>query len=64
MPLKTAIKTPCTSVCSLAPESGLCRGCGRSRDEIAGWIRMSDAERDRIMAVLPERLVKMEGIGA
>ncbi len=62
MPVKSAIKTPCTSVCSVEPESGLCRGCGRSRDEIAGWIRMSDDERERIMAALPDRLAKMEAI--
>jgi predicted Fe-S protein YdhL (DUF1289 family) len=32
--------------------SGLCIGCGRTLDEIAGWAAMSAEER---MAVLPAR---------
>jgi hypothetical protein len=35
-----APNSPCINVCSL-DEQGFCRGCARSRDEIAGWIRMS-----------------------
>ena len=37
------------------PHHGLCMGCGRTLDEIARWGQMSDAERERIMAQLPER---------
>jgi predicted Fe-S protein YdhL (DUF1289 family) len=35
--------------------SGLCIGCGRTLDEIAGWADMSAEERRAIMAVLPAR---------
>jgi len=49
------IETPCTEVCTLDPRTGLCRGCGRTGDEIAGWSRMTPAERRRIMADLPAR---------
>jgi hypothetical protein len=35
--------------------SGLCFGCGRTLDEIAGWAAMSPEERRTIMAVLPAR---------
>jgi predicted Fe-S protein YdhL (DUF1289 family) len=35
--------------------SGLCIGCGRTLDEIAGWAAMSAEERRAIMAVLPAR---------
>ena len=31
----------------------MCLGCGRTLDEIARWIAMSEAERGRIMAELP-----------
>jgi predicted Fe-S protein YdhL (DUF1289 family) len=31
--------------------SGLCIGCGRTLDEIAGWADMSAEERRAIMAV-------------
>jgi predicted Fe-S protein YdhL (DUF1289 family) len=40
--------------------SGLCVGCGRSTDEIAGWIDMNPTERRSIMAALPGRLLELE----
>ena len=36
------IETPCIKVCVLDPESGYCIGCGRTRNEIAGWLDMTD----------------------
>lgn len=49
------IKTPCIKVCVVDGESGLCMGCYRKLSEVAGWAGMSDAERDRILAELPDR---------
>jgi predicted Fe-S protein YdhL (DUF1289 family) len=59
------IKTPCIQVCVIDGESGLCLGCLRNLPEVAQWARLSDAERDRIMAELPERrsLVRPEKLG-
>ena len=37
------------------PQSGLCRGCLRTLDEIARWGAMSDAEREAVMRELPSR---------
>ena len=51
-----SIETPCRKVCALEPGSKLCRGCGRTIEEIAGWGTMSDSERRRIMALLPDRI--------
>jgi predicted Fe-S protein YdhL (DUF1289 family) len=42
-------------ICVLDSESGLCMGCRRSLDEISGWGRLDDAERQRIMDALPAR---------
>ncbi len=50
-----ALKSPCNKVCVLDLQSGLCKGCLRTLDEIARWGGMSDAERENIMAVLPSR---------
>jgi predicted Fe-S protein YdhL (DUF1289 family) len=33
-----------------------CLGCRRTLDEIARWGEMSDAEREAVLARLPERL--------
>jgi hypothetical protein len=49
------ISSPCTKVCTIDPRSGLCLGCGRTLGEIAGWASMSETERRRIMADLPQR---------
>ena len=49
------MKSPCVKVCQMDPRRGLCMGCGRTLDEIAGWAQMSDDERERIIAELPHR---------
>jgi predicted Fe-S protein YdhL (DUF1289 family) len=49
------IKTPCIKVCVVDGESGLCLGCYRRLNEVAAWARLTDAERDAILAELPER---------
>jgi len=36
-------------------ESGLCLGCFRTLDEIAGWARMNPLVRDVVMTQLPGR---------
>jgi len=48
------------NICLLDDRSGFCIGCGRSGDEIAGWVDMSPAERRAVMATLPERLQALE----
>jgi uncharacterized protein len=52
------VSSPCVRVCILDPESGLCEGCGRTREEIARWFRLPEEERLRIMAELPVRMRK------
>jgi len=37
------------------PRRGVCLGCRRTLDEIARWGAMSDQERERVMAELPNR---------
>ncbi len=55
------IESPCVKVCVLHPEAGICLGCHRTRDEIAGWSRLSREERRTIMAGLPERKSLLPG---
>ena len=50
--------SPCIKVCVIDPAARLCKGCGRSLDEIARWGSMGEAERARIMAALPERMTR------
>lgn len=49
------IKTPCVKVCFVDPADGICVGCFRTMDELGLWTKYSDAEREAIMADLPQR---------
>ena len=49
------IATPCIKVCVVDGESGLCMGCHRTLPEVGNWQRLSDDERETIMAQLPSR---------
>ncbi|MFT4246726.1 MAG: CoA pyrophosphatase [Pseudomonas sp.] len=53
--VRDGISTPCIGLCTL-DQTGFCRGCRRSLDEIARWTRMSDAERRHCLeSLLPGR---------
>ncbi|NBX40274.1 MAG: cell division protein ZapD [Gammaproteobacteria bacterium] len=43
--------SPCISICAL-DLTGHCAGCLRSRDEIAGWIRMTPEQQWQLLRVL------------
>ena len=41
------MKSPCVKICKLI--DSVCIGCGRTRNEISKWIKLSHAERMEIM---------------
>jgi hypothetical protein len=51
------ISSPCIKICEIDRASRLCRGCGRSLNEIAQWGLLSEPQRLALMALLPERMV-------
>jgi predicted Fe-S protein YdhL (DUF1289 family) len=54
------IESPCILVCTIDPKTSYCFGCGRTREEIAGWIGMTPQTRRAIMDELPARLATVE----
>jgi predicted Fe-S protein YdhL (DUF1289 family) len=58
------VSSPCIKVCVVDPARRLCRGCGRTLDEIARWGAMDEAERRHVMALLADRLRLMRREGA
>ena len=54
-----AISSPCIKLCVMEPDSGFCMGCGRTRDEIAGWISYTPEKRTHIMNELAPRLATL-----
>ena len=55
-----AVTSPCIKVCTLDTETGWCYGCGRSGQEIASWLKATDAERMAILAALPGRMRQLD----
>jgi predicted Fe-S protein YdhL (DUF1289 family) len=49
------MKTPCNKVCVIDEESGLCKGCLRTLEEIGRWGQMSESEREEIFSRLEKR---------
>ncbi|HEY1326054.1 MAG TPA: DUF1289 domain-containing protein [Casimicrobiaceae bacterium] len=57
---ESPVASPCVSVCVLDPGgSGICTGCGRSLDEIASWVDLTNAQRRAVVARLPQRLSEL-----
>ena len=56
----SAIASPCILVCSMDTKTGYCFGCGRTREEIGGWINFTPSERVEIMSGLAARLETVE----
>ena len=54
------IESPCILVCSIDIKTGYCFGCGRTGDEIAGWLGYSVSQRRAVMDVLPGRMETIE----
>ena len=49
------IASPCVNVCQMNPSNGLCQGCLRTLDEIAGWLDFSATEKLAVLEKLEER---------
>lgn len=47
--------SPCTNLCQIDSESGLCLGCFRTLDEIARWSRLDDGDRAEILVAIAGR---------
>lgn len=56
------IVSPCIKVCVMDESRGLCRGCGRTLDEIATWTQLTDVERHRIIAAARSRLAGLTAV--
>lgn len=50
------IKSPCINICGL-DKKGVCKGCLRTKEEIAKWLGMDDMEKQKVM----ERIRYMRG---
>ncbi|MCP4319977.1 MAG: DUF1289 domain-containing protein [Hyphomicrobiales bacterium] len=56
----TNVESPSILVCSIDMNTGYCFGCGRTGDEIAGWLTYTAGQRREVMDLLPARLETIE----
>jgi uncharacterized protein len=54
------MKSPCVNVCQMDPARGVCIGCCRTLDEIAGWGGMDDSQKASVLAQLPTRRKELD----
>ncbi|HMT40630.1 MAG TPA: DUF1289 domain-containing protein [Sphingorhabdus sp.] len=53
------VASPCIKVCTIDPTGQWCLGCGRTLDEISGWLCADRAQRLEILVELPDRLIRL-----
>jgi hypothetical protein len=53
--LQTPVPSPCISLCDMDPQTGLCRGCLRTIDEIIAWGSASDADKRAVWQEIRRR---------
>lgn len=58
--LQSPVPSPCINVCEMAPETGLCRGCLRTIDEIVAWGGASEDEKRAVWAEIRRREAAIE----
>lgn len=56
--------SPCIQVCRIDPASGVCRGCLRTLDEIAGWPDSTGAEKRAVLDRVHERRTGVKRVAA
>jgi predicted Fe-S protein YdhL (DUF1289 family) len=49
-----ALQSPCIDNCCL-DENDICLGCGRSMQEIINWSKLTDSERNTVLALCQAR---------
>ena len=59
MAIAENVPSPCNSVCKVDASIGLCEGCLRTLDEIAGWSQLNEAGRRSIWMRIGERATEM-----
>ena len=55
-----SVQSPCIDVCRMDAKSGLCEGCLRTLDEIAGWAAAPDEQKRLILAAIAQRRARLE----
>ncbi|KTR08301.1 hypothetical protein NS365_01320 [Aureimonas ureilytica] len=58
------VPSPCTDVCQYDARNQWCLGCGRTRDEIKTWQKLTPFRRTALERELRRRLDRLDGTKA
>lgn len=58
LPVWPEADTPCVGFCSTSLGDDICMGCGRTLDEVDGWLFKSDEEKEVVW-----KRIQMAGVG-
>lgn len=53
--MKESVPSPCIAVCSIDADTGYCKGCYRTMDEVKDWLVYSDDTKRETWTMLEER---------
>lgn len=53
---ETPTPSPCISICKMDAQTGLCEGCWRTLDEIAGWGMACETVKQDIWKKIHQRI--------
>lgn len=53
--MAASVPSPCIGLCILDPDTGFCKGCYRTIEEIGAWLGLDDEGRRAVIARLRER---------
>lgn len=62
--MEPMVASPCTGVCSMDRKLGLCAGCLRTLDEIAGWSTAGNEQKRMILVRIAQRREKYDPDGS
>ena len=54
------VPSPCISICRMSDRSGLCQGCFRTREEIAGWSSAGNASKLQLWKLIGQRMDELQ----
>jgi hypothetical protein len=59
-----SVPSPCVAICTLDPETSLCKGCYRTLAEIGGWFGFSVERKLEVLHALVERRRRLDAEAA
>lgn len=53
--MAASVPSPCIGLCILDPDTGFCKGCFRTIEEIGAWLGLDEDGRRDVLARVRER---------